>query len=140
MAPDTNTTKDTQMQDPAARIAFTDASRSIAAAYAAGASLDAIAARHDDLSVSLASDAQTGPGRAYAAEFADTGRALIADLRQDAAAARGELVPAASSLPDGTPHPEPFLARRGWEVHGGVYQRTAAGRTSPSVVADREAC
>ena len=118
--------------DPAARLAFRDASRIISAAYAGGADLDAIAAHHDDLAASLASDAQTGPGGAYAREYGDSGRTLIADLRQDAAVARGELRPA-SAQPDGTPHPDPVLAGRGWQVDRGVYQRTG------QVLADREA-
>jgi hypothetical protein len=122
--------------DPAARLGFQDASRSIAAAYAAGADLGAIAAHHDDLSASLTSDAQTGPGRAYAREFASAGRSLLADLRQDAAVARGELVPA-SSQPKGTPHPDPVLAGRGWQVDRGVYQRT--GKAAAARVTDREA-
>jgi hypothetical protein len=122
--------------DPAAKLAFQDAGRRIAALYASGADLEQISASHDDLAASLANDAQTGPGRAYAREFADTGRSLIADLRQDAAVARGELVPA-SSQPDRTPHPDPVLAARGWQVDYGIYQRTAKATTERR--ADREA-
>lgn len=36
--------------------------------------------------------------------------------------------PAAATLPDGTPHADPFLAERGWQAEGGVYvRRPAAG-------------
>jgi hypothetical protein len=118
--------------DPAARLAFHDASRRITALYAAGADLEQIRGDHDDLAASLATDAQTGPGRAYAAEYAATGRSLIADLRQDAAVARRQSE-AACTKPDGTPHPDPTLAGRGWQVQHGVYVRREA-------VADREAC
>jgi hypothetical protein len=32
------------------------------------------------------------------------------------------LAPAAA-LPDGTPHPDPVLAVKGWQVKDGIYQR-----------------
>lgn len=32
----------------------------------------------------------------------------------------------AALLPDGTPHPDPFLAERGWQVVRGVYRRVLA--------------
>ena len=32
----------------------------------------------------------------------------------------------ACDLPDGTPHPAPFLADRGWQAIGGVYRREPA--------------
>ena len=124
------------MQDPAARLGFTDASRIISAMYAGGTGLDAVAAHHDDVSASLAADARTPPGCAYAAEYGDTGRSLIADLRADEAVARGRSA-AACTQPDGTPHPDPFLAGRGWEVRGGLYQRT--GNVAAERTADREA-
>lgn len=122
--------------DPAARLAFEDASRRITAMYASGADLEHISAAHDDLAANLASDAQTGPGRAYAREYAHTGRTLIADLSQDAAVARGQLFPA-SSQPDGAPHPDRRLAARGWQVDHGIYQRT--GKAAADRSADREA-
>jgi hypothetical protein len=31
--------------------------------------------------------------------------------------------PGASLLPDGTPHPDQFLAARGWQVRRGIYVR-----------------
>ncbi len=31
--------------------------------------------------------------------------------------------PVAASLPDGTPHPDPFLAGRGWQARGGIWVR-----------------
>jgi hypothetical protein len=36
------------------------------------------------------------------------------------------LAPAAT-LPDGTPHPDPFLAERGWQVQRGIYIRVSPG-------------
>jgi hypothetical protein len=113
----------TRPEPAATTLAFRDASRRIAALYASGAGLDQISAAHDDLAASLAADAQTPPGRAYAAQFADTGRSLIADLRVDEAVARGRSQ-AACTLPDGTPHPAPVLAAKGWQADRGIWQRT----------------
>lgn len=81
-------------------------------------------------SAPLLSEAQTEVGRAYAREYENTARALVADLRSDAEAARHEPEPA------GTPHPDPRLAARGWqrcENGCGIYVRRNAE-------ADREAC
>jgi len=36
------------------------------------------------------------------------------------------LVPAAT-LPEGTPHPDPFLANRGWLVVGGIWRCADGG-------------
>jgi len=35
--------------------------------------------------------------------------------------------PVAAELPDGTPHPDPFLAGRGWIAWHGVYVRAGGG-------------
>jgi len=43
----------------------------------------------------------------------------------DAREASPALAPVAATLPDHTPHMDPFLAARGWEARGGLYQRTA---------------
>jgi predicted GIY-YIG superfamily endonuclease len=121
-----------------ASLAFTDASRRVTAMYAAGVGLERISQDHDDLAASLVTDAQTPPGRAYAREYADTGRTLIADLREDAAVARGQSA-AACTLPDGTPHPDPVLAARGWQVGHGIYQRTGSAAAARAREPDREA-
>jgi hypothetical protein len=39
------------------------------------------------------------------------------------------LAPIAATLPDGTPHADPFLAGRGWQAQGGVYVRQAQAQT-----------
>lgn len=112
-----------------AKLGCEDASRIIAAQYAAGAATDQLAAHHDDVSARLLSDAHTQPGRDYAREYAQTAASLIADLRADQAAARAER-PA-----PGTPHPDPRLAARGWEVHrSGLY-----ARRQPEIEREREA-
>ena len=38
-------------------------------------------------------------------------------------AASPALAPVAATLPDGTPHADPFLAGRGWQAQGGIYAR-----------------
>ncbi len=122
-----------QQETAAARLGSTDAARIVAAQYAAGLDLDAIAAHSDNLTAGLLADAQTTFGTAYAREFGDTTAALVADLRQDAAIALGRSA-AACTLADGTPHPDPALAAKGWQVDHGIYQRTCQH------LADREAC
>jgi hypothetical protein len=113
---------------------FADASRIVTAQYAAGLDLDTIAAHHDYVSATLVNDAQTGYGRAYVREYADTARSLIADLRQDQAVAQGRSG-AACTQPQGTPHPDTLLAAKGWQVDGGLYQRTGQAQQQ----LDREA-
>jgi hypothetical protein len=36
------------------------------------------------------------------------------------------LIPAVT-LPEGTPHPDPYFAERGWMVVGGIWQRPEGG-------------
>jgi hypothetical protein len=114
----------------AAGLGHDDACRTIAAQYAGGVTIDQLAAHHEDLSASLLSDAQTQPGRDYAAGYADTARTLLADLRADEEAAR---------IPKAGPR-EPHPSRPGWQgcPNGcGVYVRAAeAGRAAET---DREA-
>jgi hypothetical protein len=119
----TSIKEDRAMTDPPGKLAFEDAARIITAQYAAGTDLDQIRTRHDDVAATLAADARTTAGRAYARQYADTAATLIRDLREDAAVAAGKSA-AACTLPDGTPHPDPFLAARGWQADRGIYQRT----------------
>lgn len=39
--------------------------------------------------------------------------------------------PPPARLPDGTPHPNPFLAERGWQSQGGWYVRQRQGDREP---------
>ena len=34
-----------------------------------------------------------------------------------------------ATLPDGTPHADPFLAGRGWQAQGGIYRRAPQAET-----------
>ncbi len=124
-----------QEQWASARAGADDAGRVTTRLLEAGVSRDRIADLQHDTAARLLSEAQTSAGRAHAAAFDDTSRSLLADLRDDAGrAGRG---PEAASLPDGTPHPDRFLAARGWQTDRGVYVRREA-QAAP--VADREAC
>jgi hypothetical protein len=105
--------------DPAARLAADDAARIIADQYVAGIDVSQIRAHHEVVAARLLADAQTAPGRAYASEYAATALELLAHLCQDAAVASGRSE-AACAQPDGTPHPDPFLATRGWQATRGV--------------------
>jgi hypothetical protein len=46
----------------------------------------------------------------------------LAELFPEPEASR-TLAPVAATLPDGTPHADPFLAGRGWQAQGGIYVR-----------------
>src|ERR1700733_11843191 len=113
--------------DLAARLAADDAARIIAGQYVAGVDLGEIRSHHDDVARRLLTDARTDPGRAYARAYAVTASDLLASLNQDQAVARGRSH-AACAQPDGTPHPDPLLAERGWQASRGVWRRTGIAR------------
>jgi len=49
---------------------------------------------------------------------------MTASAKPAVAGAPRDRAPAtAAQLPDGTPHPDPFLARKGWQVRRGIYVR-----------------
>jgi hypothetical protein len=108
---------------PAAGLAADDAARIIAGQYIAGVDIGQIRAHHEEVAGRLLADARTAVGRAYASEYAATAAELLAYLSQDEVVALGRSQ-AACAQPDGTPHPDPFLARRGWQAGRGLWQRT----------------
>ncbi len=94
------------------------AERAITTQADAGMDTDAIARRQDDIANGLMSEAATTAGRAFARNYSFTASALVAGLR--------DVNRAEPSREPGTPHPDPFLAARGWEVgQSGIYTRTA---------------
>lgn len=95
--------------DSVARLAADDAARIIAGQYVAGVDLGQIRAHHEEVAGRLLADARTAAGRAYAREYAATASELLAHLCQDAAVASGRSQ-AACAQPEGTQHPDPFLA------------------------------
>jgi hypothetical protein len=64
-------------------------------------------------------DASTPEGQAYARAFSDTAGAYVKNLRER------DPLPEPDRTP-GAPHPDPFLASRGWHVNEhGIYIRLA---------------
>src|ERR1700722_19479195 len=88
------------------------------------AELPVLATDRADLSSEVLNDARDASGQAFAVEYAHTAGVLVADLPDDAK----PRAPGAASRPDGTPHAEPRLAARGWQVRHGVYVRRSAAR------------
>ena len=82
-----------------------------------GMPADAIRRHHEDQAAWLLSEATTPDGRAFARAYVEAAATLVADLRE----LGRPVAPAAATLPDGTPHADPFLAERGWQAQGGVY-------------------
>jgi hypothetical protein len=92
----------------------------------AGDSQDAIADR------SL-NDASTPEGQAYARAFSDTAAAHVKELRER------DPLPEPDRTP-GAPHPDPFLADRGWQVNEhGIYTRRPEPQAVPRLEKDLEA-
>jgi hypothetical protein len=112
----------------AARSAHDTASFIITTQADRGMLADAIQRHHEGHAAWLLSEATTPDGRAFARAYAEAAATLVADLReQDRRAA-----PAAATLPDGTPHADPFLAERGWQAQGGLYVRRPPADPAPS--------
>ena len=80
---------------------------------------DAIQRHHEDQAAWMLSEATTPDGRAFARAYAEAAATLVADLRE----LDRPVAPVAATLPDSTPHADPFLAGRGWQAQGGLYVR-----------------
>jgi hypothetical protein len=94
--------------------------------YVAGSSQAEIAAR-------LLNDASTPQGRAYARAFSDTAAACVKGLRESDPLLEPDRTP-------GSPHPDPFLAGRGWHVNEhGIYTRRPEPQAVPRPEKDLEA-
>jgi len=92
----------------------------------AGDSEDALADR-------LLNDASTPEGQAYARAFSDTATARVKELRER------DPLPAPDHT-KGAPHPDPFLADRGWHVNEhGIYTRRPQPQAAPQPDKDLEA-
>jgi hypothetical protein len=93
----------------------------------AGARPERLACSRDEIAACLLNDLSTPEGQAYARALSDSAAAYVRELRQRA------------PLPEpdrttGAPHPDPFLAGRGWHMNEhGVYTRraTAEPQTPP---------
>jgi hypothetical protein len=92
----------------------------------AGHSRDAIADR-------LLNDMSTPEGQAYARAFSDNAAAHVKELRER------DPLPEPDRTP-GAPHPDPFLADRGWHVNEhGIYTRRPEPQSAPRLEKDLEA-
>jgi hypothetical protein len=81
----------------------------------------------------LLNDASTPEGQACAGAFSENAAAYVKELRE-----RGPL-PEPDRTP-GAPHPDPFLADRGWHVNDhGVYTRRPEPQAAPQLEKDLEA-
>jgi hypothetical protein len=81
----------------------------------------------DEIAARLLNDTSTPEGQAYARALSDSAAAYLRELRQRAPLPEPDRTP-------GAPHPDPFLAGRGWRMNGhGVYTRRATpeSRTPP---------
>ena len=84
----------------------------------------------NELTPRLLNDASTPEGRAYARAFSDTAATYVRELRER------DPLPEPDRMP-GAPHPEPFLAGRGWQVNEhGIYTRRA--QPEPQAPPERE--
>jgi hypothetical protein len=124
MTAQTNTAQAHAARGDPARAGAETAQQIISAQAAAGMSTGRMARHHHDTAAWLFSEATTPEAERFAAGYASTADTLVAELRE---AER----PAPDRSP-GAPHPDPFLAARGWQAcqHGdGVYvRRPAAAR------------
>jgi hypothetical protein len=85
----------------------------------AGIARERPAENQDELASHLLNDASTPEGRAYARAFSDTAATSVRELREH------DPLPEPDRTP-GAPHPDRFLASRGWHVNDhGIYTRRA---------------
>jgi hypothetical protein len=78
-------------------------------------------------------DLSTPKGQAYARAFSDTAAAHVKELRER------DPLPEPDRTP-GVPHPDPFLADRGWHINEhGIYTRRPEQQSAPRLAKDLEA-
>jgi hypothetical protein len=87
----------------------------------------------DEITNRLLNDPITPEGQAYARAFSDTAAANVKELRK-----RDPLPEPDRTL--GAPHPDPFLANRGWHMNEhGIYTRKPEPQVPPQPQKEREA-
>ena len=96
----------------------------------AGASPERSRDRQDKVTARLLNDGRTPEGRAYATAFSDIAATHVRELRER------DPLPEPDRTP-GAPHPDPFLAGRGWQVNEhGIYTRRI--QPGPQAAPERE--
>jgi hypothetical protein len=84
----------------------------------AGMTPERVGDSQHEIATWLLNDASTPEGQAYARAFSDTAATCVSDLRER------DPLPEPDRTP-GAPHPDPFLASRGWRVNQhSIYSRT----------------
>jgi hypothetical protein len=87
----------------------------------------------DQVAARLLNDASTPEGQAYAKALSDNAAAYVRELRER------DPLPEPDRTP-GTPHPDPFLASRGWRVNEhGIYTRKPEQHAAPRPEKELEA-
>jgi hypothetical protein len=105
----------------------------IAVDIGAGLTPDRLGGSHDETVARLLNDASTPEGRACARAFSDTAAAQVRELRTH------DPLPEPDRMP-GAPHPDPFLAARGWHVNQhGIYTRRDEPEPEPLLERELEA-
>jgi hypothetical protein len=91
----------------------------------AGISPEVAGHSQDEIAARLLDDPSTPEGHTYAGALADTAATRVRELRQR------DPLPEPDRTP-GAPHPDPFLASRGWHVgERGIYIRRAQPEPQP---------
>jgi hypothetical protein len=86
--------------------------------------------RQDEVTTRLLDDARTLEGQAYAMAFSENTATQVRELR------KRDPLPEPDRTP-GAPHPDPFLASRGWQVNEhGIYTRRI--QPGPQAAPERE--
>jgi hypothetical protein len=99
----------------------------------AGVTPECAAGTQGEIAARLLNDASTPEGQAYARAFSDTAAAYVKELRER------DPLPEPDRTP-GAPHPDPFLANRGWHVNDhGIYSRRPEPRPALRPEKDLEA-
>ena len=87
----------------------------------------------DEATTRLLNDASTAEGQAYARALSDTAAAYVRELRER------DPLPEPDRIP-GAPHPDPFLASRGWHINEhGIYTRKPQPQVPPRLDKELEA-
>jgi hypothetical protein len=99
----------------------------------AGVKPECVAGSRAEIAARLLNDASTPQGRAYARAFSDTAAVYVKELRER------DPLPEPDRTP-GTPHPDHFLANRGWHMNEhGIYTRRPEPQAAPRPDKDLEA-
>jgi len=87
---------------------------------------------HEETATRLLNDASTAEGQAYAKAFSNAAATYVRQLR------KRDPLPEPDRTP-GAPHPDPFLASRGWHMNQhGIYTRRADPQPQAPPQPDRE--